>query len=473
VQEQLQRAKQALEAEPTAAPTTSDADGAAAQHAAPGGGAAGAGRSQQRAKKADDYHARHKSWVAEFNELTGGECAGGDGGVTWAAVRAWQQKHWQLNNLLADGLVGPKTLEAAKLLAKKSAPKKGPGEENQAAGEQEAAVPQPGQADGAEASADKPELDDGASDEKSPSSSGALAAGGSGKPATLIDFEQALAKIDSLATTFKEPKGQGARKPIAENVVAGKGDPEAPAAAGAMMSKGALGDYRAAAAKLVATWTDLSPQARADLLLRAVNDALSTENVPAILGADLTSLENPGKFEGPIWRMALDDTTFSKREFKNKEAEINETSSTVFHEGRHAEQRFTAARLFAQEHREAAADQVAEKVGIKESIAKQAIAMRSQEIPAEQQQAAHAFRNDDVDNKEEHKAAEKIAPPLTDAANAAAKIFASLSPEDQAIAGARWQECRQRVITILDAYYNLATERDAYAAEKQLGLNKK
>jgi hypothetical protein len=240
-----------------------------------------------------------------------------------------------------------------------------------------------------------------------------------------------------------------------------------------MMSKGALGDYRGAAAKLVTTWTHLSPQARADLLLRAVNDALSTEGVPAILGADLTSLENPGKFEGPIWRMAVDDTTFSKREFKHKQAEINEASSTVFHEGRHAEQRFTAARLYAQEHPDAAADQVAEKVGIKESIAQQATAMRSQKIPADQQQSAQAFRNDDVDNKEEHKAAEKIAPPLTEAANAAAKIFATLSPEDQAIVGARWQECRQRVITILDAYYNLATERDAYAAEKQLGLKTK
>ncbi|HWE27913.1 MAG TPA: hypothetical protein VHB97_07915 [Polyangia bacterium] len=393
--------------------------------------------------------------------------------MKWAAVRAWQQKHWQLNNLLADGLVGPKTLEAAKLLSNKNAPKQDNEGAEAEGGTKEQEAPQPGHADGAEAAADKPKLDDAASEEKASSRSGAPEAAPGTKPATLMDFEQALAKIDALAATFKEPKGQGARKPIAENIVAGEGDPDAPPAVGAMMSKGALGDYRAAAAKLVTKWTGLSPQSRADLLLQAVNDALSTETVPPITHADLQKLPNPGKFEAPLWKMAVDVGTFSKRDFKNKVAEINEASSTVFHEGRHAEQRFTAARLFAQEHKEATAEVVSDKVGIRKDIAQHAIALRAEQIPAEQQESARAFRNDDVDNKEAHQAAEKIAPPITEAANAAARIFAALSPEDQSLAGARWQECRQRVITILDSYYNLATERDAYAAEKQLGLKTK
>ena len=33
---------------------------------------------------------------------------------------------------------------------------------------------------------------------------------------------------------------------------------------------------------------------------------------------------------------------------------------------------------------------------------------------------------------------------------------------------ARWQELRQQAIAGLEAYYHLATERDAYAAQKQL-----
>ncbi|HEX8953264.1 MAG TPA: hypothetical protein VF945_15525, partial [Polyangia bacterium] len=152
MKEQLQRAKQALEAETPAAAEPAPAE------AAGGSDGATAGKAQKRAKKADDYHGRHRDWVAQFNELTGGECAGGDGGVKWAAVRAWQQKHWQLNNLLADGLVGPKTLEAAKLLAKKNPPKA----DKEGAGDggddkdKQAETPQPGHADGAEASADKP-----------------------------------------------------------------------------------------------------------------------------------------------------------------------------------------------------------------------------------------------------------------------------------------------------------------------------
>src|SRR5881394_1183647 len=85
-----------------------------------GGEAALHGKVQQRAKKADDYHAQHPDWVAQFNALTHGECAGGPGGVKWAAVRAWQQKHWQVNGLFSDGLIGPKTLEAAKMVAKKA-----------------------------------------------------------------------------------------------------------------------------------------------------------------------------------------------------------------------------------------------------------------------------------------------------------------------------------------------------------------
>ena len=75
-----------------------DAAGAQAPAADAGSGGGGGeaalhGKTLERAKKADDYHAQHPDWVAQFNALTNGECAGGTGGVKWAAVRAWQQKH--------------------------------------------------------------------------------------------------------------------------------------------------------------------------------------------------------------------------------------------------------------------------------------------------------------------------------------------------------------------------------------------
>ncbi len=201
MKDQLKRAAQALEAdaavgaEPAAA---ADADGG-------GQGGAAAGKAQARAKKADEYHARHAAWVGEFNALTGGECAGGEAGVKWAAVRAWQQKHWQLNNLLADGLVGPKTIEAAKLLSKKNGPKDekkdaGGGAAEGAAGGKEHAgggaagepEPQPGAAEGAEASADKPKLED-------------ESAGDSD------------AKVDATATASPQLKGSSRKKLLLED----------------------------------------------------------------------------------------------------------------------------------------------------------------------------------------------------------------------------------------------------------------
>ena len=199
MKEQLQRAKQALEAEPAPA---AGADSAPAPAAADG---AVDKKAQQRAKKADDYHARHKDWVAQFNELTGGECAGGEGGVKWAAVRAWQQKHWQLNNLLADGLVGPKTLEAAKLLQKKNAPKKEGADEKEGGGlEKEAA----GHADGAEASADKPRLDEEDADAQLQApTSGGTTPKPSKQGVSLAEFQQQLLKIEVLLAQFKPPPG--------------------------------------------------------------------------------------------------------------------------------------------------------------------------------------------------------------------------------------------------------------------------
>jgi peptidoglycan hydrolase-like protein with peptidoglycan-binding domain len=74
-------------------------------------------RWQQRMVQANTYHAQHPELVKEFNRLTNGECAGGAAGVHWGAVRAWQSKHYQLNNLVADGKIGQATLQAARMLA--------------------------------------------------------------------------------------------------------------------------------------------------------------------------------------------------------------------------------------------------------------------------------------------------------------------------------------------------------------------
>ncbi|HEY1584493.1 MAG TPA: hypothetical protein VGH63_02325, partial [Polyangia bacterium] len=273
MRDQIKRAAQALEADAAvgAEPAAADADAGGGQ----GGGTAG--KAQARAKKADEYHARHAAWVAEFNELTGSECAGGEGGVKWAAVRAWQQKHWQLNNLLADGLVGPKTIEAAKLLSKKNGPKD---EKKDAAGEGAAGgkehadgkeqagepEPQPGAAEGAEASTDKPKLDDETEDAPTAASEShaklptpTLAHAKPGKAASLGEFNGILAKIEDVLKNWKAPPGSEGLPQTALAKANGQDvkDPTKEATAhGAMMQH--LSEYRSEIEKLTPTvWKDL------------------------------------------------------------------------------------------------------------------------------------------------------------------------------------------------------------------------
>lgn len=472
-EQQLLRAKQSLEAEPTAAPAAADADGAAAQQSAAGGGAAN-GRAQKRAKKADDYHGRHKDWVAQFNELTGGECAGGEAGVQWAAVRAWQQRHWQLNNLLADGLVGPKTIEAAKLLAKKNAPKQDKEEAGAAADGadkgKEKHDPQPGAAEGAESSADKPKLEEQDDDNQlapKNASDGPQGAAAPQKQTTLPEFEAAIGKLEALLAQYKQPGGEGAKKPIAQHYVDGTDDKEAPPALGAMMSKEALRGYADAAKKLQQSWSSLGqPHARAQFLLDAVNEALAAEQVPAISEVKLAKMANPGQFTADSWSMMMNEPLFSSTAPKD----IGGIASAVFHEGRHAEQRFSIARLLAEKITDPAT--LKSRAGVREDIAAKAIALRTSPLKGAQRQAAEQFEHATVDNPA-HKNIEDSSAAITDAANIAATVFQRLPPADQTIAGARWTDVRQRTVVALEAYYQLATERDAFAAQKQLDAQSK
>lgn len=460
VKDQLQRAKQALEAEPAVA---GDA-GAAADKDGGGGGGAGAvaGKSQARAKKADDHHARHAAWV-----------------------------HWQANNLLADGLVGPKTLEAAKLVAKQAGGAKGAesakntggakdaaggadagkehgaadGEEHAAAdGKDAAPAAAPGAAEGAEAAADKPKLDDSDVDEQvTPAVGGAVPAPlAAKKEATLADFELLATQLEAALSQFKQPQGQGPQKPITQDYVEGTEDKEAPPALGAMMKTEVLQGYQEAAKNLETSWASLGqPQARARFLLDAVNRAIAVENVPAIKNVLLVELTNPGQFNASSWVMEMNKPIFEATVPEN----LGQVASQVFHEGRHAEQRFAVARLVA--GKTTSIGQIQKQAAVSQDIAKKALELRSEPMSPEQEKAAEGFKRDTVDNPAHH-AIENAAGQITDAANQAAAAFRTMSPDDQAIVSARWQELRQRAITALDAYYHLSTERDAYAAQKQL-----
>src|SRR5262249_4292021 len=162
------------------------------------------------------------------------------------------------------------------------------------------------QAEGAEASTDKPNLEADTDEQLAPASGAAAAAPTAKKQATLEDFDVAATKLDALITQFRAPQGQGAQKPIAQHYVEGTDDKEAPAAVGAMMKTEVLKGYGEAAKELGTKRTGLeTAQARAQFLLNAINDAIAAENVPAIKAVQLIKMANPGEFVASTWVMHM------------------------------------------------------------------------------------------------------------------------------------------------------------------------
>jgi hypothetical protein len=498
VREELKRTQQALEADAgvTAEPAAADAG---AERAGGGAGAL-ASKAQARTKKADDYHARHAEWVAQFNELTGNECAGGAGGVKWAAVRAWQQKHWQLNNLLADGLVGPKTLEAAKLLKKQTAGAKD--DKKDAAGAKESdgaeakqhAEPEagPGAADGAEAAADKPKLDDEAEEAAEPAgatdSDAKLPASGAahakpGKHASLADFNAMLQKIEKVLSDWKQPAGSEGLPQTALAKANGQEvkDPTKEATPhGAMMQH--LGEYRAEIANLTPdVWERLgTPEKRAEVLTSALNKTLATEQVRPVDDETAKLSGQDAHFTPDTWIMTVNAAKLARG--RVSVGDIESAGSDVFHEGKHAEQRFSVARMMARQAMEAKTEitpavikDISQKSHIHADAVTDAVDVeRKQPMTpgSPEQKDAGAFLDDTVTHHDEHSSTEKTAKLINTIGLEASSLFHSLDAKDQAAMRATWEAYRVRMFKVFDAYQRLPVEKDAFAAEKELGLSK-
>ena len=125
------------------------------------------------------------------------------------------------------------------------------------------------------------------------------------------------------------------------------------------------------------------------------------------------------------------------------------------------------ARLVATQKPHYTVQKIAKAADVPIQVATKACDLRTEPLSPAQQEKAQEFKQATVDNPA-HKDIEHMSEAITDAANHAAAAFHALSPTDQATASARWQELRQQAIAGLEAYYHLATERDAYAAQKQL-----
>jgi hypothetical protein len=402
-------------------------------------------RSQRRARHADDYHAQRPSEVAEFNRLTGGECAGGPAGVAWGSVRAWQQTHWQVNNLIADGLIDEKTLAAARQLA---------GHGRKADGAKAPVAETPAADAGGDLKVQEPKAQPARAD-----------------TATLEQFQQELHAIGKLLAGWRPPKWNGPQQHIAMARADGQKVKDTTTEAkpqGAMMAH--LDQYRSTVEKMVPLWSGLSAEDRTKALMGALNEVLASEKVSPVQIWSLVPMPGAGgRFNSRNWTIFLSQEIFGNASLAP--AQIKAAASDLFHEGRHAEQRFATARLLASKGQPVA--QIAASVNIEASIAQQAVAV-AHEHPLDPAQAAQAelFYKDTVEHKSEHQATEILAREVAVAGPKARTVFDALSPDVQAVVRATWQDYRSRMYEVIDAYENLPVEKDARAAELPLGFSR-
>lgn len=136
---------------------------------------------------------------------------------------------------------------------------------------------------------------------------------------------------------------------------------------------------REAQAAVIDRWHTMTPDARATELVRLVNARLDTAGVPPVAVNTVARGEVMGEFDGHLWQMTVSLTRLSPAQPDVKQA--RRLVATVYHEARHAEQRFRMAQLRAAQLRTttgAAEDRrlqaaVAADVDIPPPIAKKAI----------------------------------------------------------------------------------------------------
>jgi hypothetical protein len=113
----------------------------------------------------------------------------------------------------------------------------------------------------------------------------------------------------------------------------------------------------------------MTPYSRAKAFLNAANYELGIIDVPRV--DDLEMKKLPGddaEFQAEGWKMLVNPPGFA--DDQGTDDRVAESASTIYHEARHAEQAFLAARLLAA--KKLKPDEIADTFGIRQDIAAQA-----------------------------------------------------------------------------------------------------
>jgi hypothetical protein len=104
-----------------------------------------------------------------------------------------------------------------------------------------------------------------------------------------------------------------------------------------------------------------------ELADKVLNEHLEKEGVPHVPAKVVDNLGSRGAFSNADWELKLDRLQFQPGD----KHDIKETTATIYHEGRHAEQDFLVARMLA--GRKLKAEQITLETGLKPEIAAKAV----------------------------------------------------------------------------------------------------
>jgi len=128
-----------------------------------------------------------------------------------------------------------------------------------------------------------------------------------------------------------------------------------------------LSSYTTESAKLWKDKTKTEPEIAKQLVDTLLNDRLAALDAPPVKFKIVHDLGDRGVFSPKDWELQLDDLQFQP----GPKHDLKQTTSTIYHEGRHAEQNFKVAQMLAGKKR--TVDQIIVETGINPDVAKKAV----------------------------------------------------------------------------------------------------
>jgi hypothetical protein len=138
-------------------------------------------------------------------------------------------------------------------------------------------------------------------------------------------------------------------------------------------------------------WENPGDKSEQDIARELVNDLVNPRiaalGMPILTVDIIDDLGSRGVFRKRTWEIVLDSRQFDPT---NQFHDVRATTSTIYHEARHAEQNFRIAQFIARDQNKTAA-QIEERIGLRLDVAEAAVATKASMTPMQAVIASHWF----------------------------------------------------------------------------------